>query len=857
MKTYAQANGGSYSWTLDDDFGDDEDSEDDYEDHLYSVPDPPKPKAPPFTAASPSHDGDSNVNFSDSSLDSDSEDELSYFSHIRHVDFPSTTKRQSPITTPEESDNANMSDSRSDFDSDEEVPVNFSLVTRGFRHIQSNKKFPSRNEQADKYETKQESDRQKERVDRQSRTNSATSNWDDNSPNFDSNSLVEGENEAEDDYPPYIPNSHFVSSSAPAMETGFEEEEENSGHSTITIPRRGFSNNFLSTPYSSLLETIEEGDNNSPEPTISEDNKRAEPTAPEAKKRGIFDFNWADDEEEEEEVDEYHHIYSYDGPPKPYDGRANSDNSAATLSNSAIFNNTLDNITNLVDDDEAENTDITELHHPSTMDKFIAAVSEADAVASLANNLIAELTAMNEAMTLLRQERFAEVKYQLKQDSFSGRSPNSCAWGLHPIALRPESLAGPYDNYPVPFLCVTDPEGQTYDLVERLWGMTQKQLDDFVERDERHRHMQPFVLQHRDEDETYEQYERALSARRYWAKCMEQDELDKFWAEAHERARQSEMEKMRNAQEEDGSYLEDRDANGNASNKADASGSCDNNKDNNIEFGGSEPEMCSGQSARTGRNTSDPEIYAQYGGWLFRDDSGFVLNEGYFDRANECAIDSEDEEDASSEDMAPPPTPQFAFSCVSKTTRVLESLETVKVKHHATQLEAEQNDADQILFNAKLGWIWSIRHVVSLLINIDRDSLSAKDVRFFDPLRKYIPSLKPPVFINLKMLSNWLRDGRPIQGRSNEDLFDDFYEMIVDYGPERRAINTFLELCSQSSLEFANSERDAQIEKEGLLIWEEEIAERMEKDGKLRVWDMGRECFSVVVRDNKGERMPL
>lgn len=842
-KTYAQANGGSYSWSLDDDFGDDEDSEDDFEDHLYSVPDPPRSNTSSITPASPSHDGDNNADFSDSSLDWDSDDEHSYFSHIRHTDFPATAKRQSPITTPEESDNVNVSDFHSDSDSDEEVPSNFNLVNHGFCQDKWNGIFPPVNQQADEHETKQKGDQQAENGSCQSNSNSASSQCSDNVPDIGLNNLDEDGDDDEDDDSPCFPDSHFASSSAPVMETGFEDDEEVPAHTIITIPRLRSSDNISPLPYSPSLETIEEECcDNDPEPTILEDNNSNEQTALQIKKRGTFDFIWADEDEGE---DDYDHIYSYDGPPNAYNGPANFDNQVDSSNSATLDSDALDDITHLIKEDEAHDIDIAEVHRPSSVAKFNATLSEADAVINLANALITDLTTINEAMAILRQERFAKVKCQLKPDSLYGKSQNCCAWELYPIAFQPESLTTPYDNYPTPFLCVTDPEGQTYNLEERLWEMSRRQLDDFIERDERHRHMQPFVLQHRDVDETYEQYERALIARRYWADCMEQDELDRFWAAARERAAKSEPEEEREAKEEENNS-HDENVNEKPSNEANAWENSENTVDNDSQFGGSEPEMSPDHSPRAGGSSSDPETYAESSSWV-------DLEEDDFSEANEPTITSQDKDDYSDDNIAPPPTPQLTFSDVTKTSSVLSRLEAAKEVHCAAQQKAEQRAADQALFNAKFGWIWSIRHVVSLLINTNQDSLTAKEMRFFDPLKRYIPCLRPPVYINLKMLSNWLRDGRPIQGRRNEDLFGDFYEMIIDYGPEARAVNTYMQLCVQSNLAGTNPRRDAQIEEQWLRMWEQEIVEEgTGKDGELMVWDMGRECFSVVVRDNRG-----
>jgi hypothetical protein len=185
---------------------------------------------------------------------------------------------------------------------------------------------------------------------------------------------------------------------------------------------------------------------------------------------------------------------------------------------------------------------------------------------------------------------------------------------------------------------------------------------------------------------------------------------------------------------------------------------------------------------------------------------------------------------------------------------------------HERNIEAQRltvmRQAKRALFDSKLNWVWSVRNLVSLALRMKKDGLESVDeqgkrfisndeeVQLSDSLAEFIPLFRPPVFINIKLLSVWLRNGIAIKGRSNQELLAELQQMYILNGLEQDTVCRYKVTADFVEVPQKTPElsEDGMKEFEDLMTYEDEIKRHPRlSDGRVAVWEMGRGAFSAAM----------
>jgi hypothetical protein len=233
--------------------------------------------------------------------------------------------------------------------------------------------------------------------------------------------------------------------------------------------------------------------------------------------------------------------------------------------------------------------------------------------------------------------RVWDVKSRLRPTSLYDTA-NRCAWTMIPLVPTPDKLYPPWTS--CPGVLITNPEGEKFELEECCWDFSGDRWDEyFMERNERSREMKLGDLRNRPDDETYEQYCRAMAARQYWADCEERDESDKYWDEVHERARQQ-TEQHEHAAQDDKERGDGR---------SDMAVSNYSDHEATIRLG-SMPEIYTERESME-RRASDPEGHCDSGNWIiFTNDDEDRDDFDSDDESNDESDGESDEESSALDD---------------------------------------------------------------------------------------------------------------------------------------------------------------------------------------------------------------
>ncbi|KAH7370660.1 hypothetical protein BKA65DRAFT_545362 [Rhexocercosporidium sp. MPI-PUGE-AT-0058] len=146
-------------------------------------------------------------------------------------------------------------------------------------------------------------------------------------------------------------------------------------------------------------------------------------------------------------------------------------------------------------------------------------LTETEAILTLAQTLFADLSERHDFYYRASTVHMNTVLRAVKPISLGCK----CNWAVRPMAMTKKNLEPPPADQP-PAIRLTNPAGVTCELIEGFQDLSHRDFEQYsAERDEEQYYMAEAVKKWRDEEETFEEYDRRLVCEEFWDGCQTLD----------------------------------------------------------------------------------------------------------------------------------------------------------------------------------------------------------------------------------------------------------------------------------------------------------------------------------------------